>query len=201
MEGDVMDAHATRHRARRGVGILNREEVHGVAVPLERHEDASVLGVFLDDLEPEDRRVEGPRPLDVAHAQQHMADPVESNHRPLLIQEPPPCITAASARARRASAGTLMPPSARVYRAARLEASGAIGPGQARPEPAAGESRRMAQRAPAWRTSAAAMAAAKACTMPARSIESARTKKKPAKANSPSSSPRSTRMAGPGPSR
>src|SRR5262245_29556556 len=182
VEGDVMDAHAARYHARRRLGILDGEEVHGVALPLERHEDAAVLGVLLHNLEAENRRVEGPRPLHVAHAQRHMADPVESNHRPLLFL---PLVTLAES----------------VPRAECSEASGAPVRGQATPDRSTGESRRMTQRATAWRIRAAAMAAANACAMPARSSESARTKKKPANAKSPSSSPRSTRMAGPGPPR
>src|SRR5262245_45219762 len=80
-----MDSDAAGHHPLSRLGILNGEEVHRVTLSLERHEDTTVLGVLLDDLEPEDGRVEGLRPLHVAHAQQHMADPVESNHRSLLL--------------------------------------------------------------------------------------------------------------------
>src|SRR5882672_7445280 len=76
------------------------------------------------------------------------------------------------------------------------------GVNQGRPAPVGitpADSRRRAQRAPPWRMSAVAMAAAKARAIPARSIDSASTRKNPAKAKRPSRRPRSTRMAGPGP--
>src|SRR5262249_9639262 len=88
VKGDVMDADAARRHPLRRLGILNGEEVDRVTLPLEGHEDAAVLRVLLDDLEPEAGRVEGLRPLHVTHAQQYMADPIESNHRSLLRDSP-----------------------------------------------------------------------------------------------------------------
>src|SRR2546425_6708404 len=63
-----------------GRGILDGEQVDRVALPLERHEDAAVLGVFLQHREPEDLGVELLGGLQIEHAQQDVADSRETDH-------------------------------------------------------------------------------------------------------------------------
>src|SRR2546427_6940068 len=82
-ERDVVDTDPPGRLRLRALTIFDGEEIQRVRLPLERHEDPSMLGVFFHHFEPEDARVELLGPFHVEHAHQHMADSFELYHQRL----------------------------------------------------------------------------------------------------------------------
>src|SRR5262249_11132327 len=80
LEGDVLDTEPAGHRGLGRRRIRDREEVERMRVAGQGHEQAAVLRVLLHDLEAEDRGVELPRALEIAHAEEYVTDSLELDH-------------------------------------------------------------------------------------------------------------------------
>jgi hypothetical protein len=64
-----VDAHSAGCQPRRRLRLGSREQVQGMGMALEGHEQAAVLRVLFHHLEPQDLGVERPRLLEIGHPQ------------------------------------------------------------------------------------------------------------------------------------